>query len=71
MNPLETSNLHKATTNAQSLAMAKIATKSQQDLFYLTKYILGYDLMTEATHGELCQLTEALKPPTNSATITR
>lgn len=38
----------------QQLALQKIALRCKVDLFYLCKYILGYDKMTENTHQELC-----------------
>lgn len=46
----------------QVVALQKIALRCKTDLFYLTKYILGYDKMTEATHGELCHYTENILP---------
>ena len=35
-------------------AMTILADKAKSDLYYLTKEILGYDLMTPQVHGELC-----------------
>lgn len=46
----------------EGLAKLKIAQRCQTDLFYLCKYILGYNLMTEGTHGELCRYTYPLLP---------
>src|ERR1700743_635097 len=43
-------------------AIAKIAERAKWDLFYLTKYILGYSLMEEDVHGDMCEYTEALYP---------
>ena len=42
--------------------IALVAAKARYDLFFLAKYILGYSLMEEAVHGELCRYTEALLP---------
>lgn len=41
-------------------ALLKIALRAKWDLFYLTKYILGYDLMEEEVHGDLCKYVESL-----------
>lgn len=41
-------------------ALAKIALRCKWDLFYLDKYILGYELMEEEVHGELCKYAESL-----------
>lgn len=43
-------------------ALAKIAQRCRHDLYYLAKYILGYELMEEEVHGDLCKFTEALLP---------
>lgn len=43
---------------AQQLARLKIAQRCQKDLFFLDKYILGYDLMTDNTHKTLCNMVE-------------
>lgn len=48
--------------DARELALQKIALRCKTDLFFLTKYILGYDKMTENTHGELCHYTENILP---------
>ena len=46
----------------RELALQKIALRCKTDLFFLCKNILGYDKMTEATHGELCHYTENILP---------
>lgn len=46
----------------EQLARLEIAQHCKTDLFYLCKYILGYDKMTEATHGELCRIAQSLAP---------
>lgn len=43
-------------------AIAKIAERARWDLFYLARYILGYNLMEEDVHGDMCTFTEALYP---------
>lgn len=60
-------NIQAATEQARNLALLQIAKRSQTDLYYLCKHILGYDLMTERTHGELCTLTETLLPSSYKA----
>lgn len=40
----------------------KVATRARYDLFYLCKHILGYDLMEEEVHGDLCSYVESLLP---------
>lgn len=47
-------------TNTQALSL--IAQKCRWDLYYLAKYILGYDLMEESVHGDLCKYVESLYP---------
>lgn len=54
--------LDRAYSQAERLALLKIAERAKTDLFYLCKYILGYDGMTEATHQELCRYASALTP---------
>lgn len=49
-------------TNAEVQAMQQIAHRSKWDLFYLAKYILGYDLMEEGVHADLCKYAESLYP---------
>ncbi len=61
--------LYQANNHARNLALKAISDRCKTDLFYLTKYILGYDLMTERTHGELCALTTALLPQTHSKAL--
>lgn len=38
----------------EGLALQQLALKCKTDLFYLCRYILGYEKMTENTHRELC-----------------
>lgn len=52
--------LELATSEARHQARLHIAQRCKTDLFYLCKYILDYDLMTEATHGDLCQYTQSI-----------
>lgn len=46
----------------RQVAIQRIALRCKTDLFFLAKYILGYDKMTEATHGELCNYTTSILP---------
>lgn len=41
-------------------ALQKIALRARFDLFFLCKYILGYELMEEGVHGDLCKYVESL-----------
>lgn len=43
-------------------ALQKLALRCRYDLFFLAKEILGYELMEEGVHGELCKYTESLLP---------
>lgn len=43
-------------------ATAKVAQRCRYDLYFLAKEVLGYSLMEEEVHGELCRYTEALLP---------
>ena len=43
-------------------AIAKIAQRCRYDLFFLCKYVLGYELMEEEVHGDLCKYAEDLLP---------
>ncbi len=43
-------------------AIQKLALRCRYDLFFLAKHILGYDLMEEEVHGDLCKYTESLLP---------
>lgn len=52
----------KVLQQAQALALEAIAERCKVDLYYLCKQILGYDLMTERTHGELCDYTRSVLP---------
>ncbi len=52
-----------ALSQAESLALMRIAEQCKDDLFYLCKYILGYDLMTEATHGQLAEWASSVIKP--------
>lgn len=54
--------IDQATTQAHHLAKLKIAQRAQSDLYFLCKYVLGYELMTEATHLELCQYAQSVAP---------
>lgn len=51
-----------ALSQAQALARLRIAQRCQSDLYYLCKHVLGYDLMTEHTHADLCRYAQALAP---------
>lgn len=53
-------NLPQAITQATNLAKLRIAQRCQTDLYFLCKYVLGYSLMTERTHGELCRYAESI-----------
>lgn len=46
----------------EAIARLSIAKRCQTDLYYLAKYILGYDKMTDKTHGGLCAYTKPLLP---------
>ena len=46
----------------RQIALQKIALRCKTDLFFLCKFILGYDKMTEATHKELCDYTTSILP---------
>lgn len=43
-------------------AISKIAQRCRYDLYYLCKEVLGYDLMVEEVHGDLCRYVETLLP---------
>lgn len=43
-------------------AVLKIALRCKWDLFFLAKHILGYELMEEEVHGEMCKYVEAFLP---------
>jgi len=57
-----TQNIQEALQQARRLAKLQIAERCKTDLFFLCKEILGYDLMTERTHGELCAYTQSILP---------
>lgn len=40
---------------AQQIAVKQIAERCQVDLYYLCKYILGYDIVDPKVHGPLCR----------------
>jgi predicted phage terminase large subunit-like protein len=40
----------------------KIAQRARYDLYFLCKYVLGYELMEEEVHGDLCKYVETLLP---------
>lgn len=42
--------------------LQKIALRCRWDLFFLAKHVLGYDLMEEDVHGDLCLSVRALLP---------
>lgn len=46
----------------EAQALQQIALRCKWDLFFLAKYILGYELMEESVHGELCKYVESLYP---------
>lgn len=48
--------------DVESAALDKIAARCRYDLFYLCKYILGYELMEPHVHQELCDYTTSLLP---------
>lgn len=48
--------------NMEQVALQKIALKCKEDLYYLAKYILGYELMEPHVHQELCDYTTSLLP---------
>lgn len=52
--------LDNALSEAQRLAKLQIAQRCQRDLFYLCKYILGYEDLTYTTHGDMCQYAQSL-----------
>lgn len=43
-------------------AIQKIAQRARYDLFFLAKEVLGYELMEEEVHGDLCRMVEAFLP---------
>ena len=43
-------------------ALQKIALRCRYDLYFLCKYILGYNLMEEHVHADLCRYVESLLP---------
>ena len=43
-------------------ANQKIALRCRYDLYFLCKYVLGYELMEEEVHGDLCKYVETLLP---------
>lgn len=44
----------------EKAALSKIALRCKHDLYYLCKYILGYELMEPHVHQELCDYTTSL-----------
>lgn len=54
---------------AKALALDHIATRAKHDLFYLCHNILGYELMTENTHGQLCHYVESIIKPHSSEAL--
>lgn len=57
---VDEAKLQAVMTEAQRIAMNQMAQRCRVDLFYLCKYILGYDLMTQDTHGDLCIYVQSL-----------
>lgn len=57
-------DLAQAEAQAELVALDAIAERCKRDLFYLCKYILASngDLITEKTHGDLCEITRPLLP---------
>lgn len=53
----------------KTLALQKIALRCKHDLFYLCKYILGYDKMEPSTHQELCDYAETVLPNNKEKTV--
>lgn len=49
-----------ALKKAQELAYLQVAERCKTDLFYLCKYVLGYDIIDEFTHGPLCAATRPI-----------
>lgn len=43
-------------------AIQKLALKCRYDLYFLCKYVLGYDIVEEDVHGDLCAYVDALLP---------
>ena len=62
-------DVKRALTDAERLARLQIANRCKTDLFFLCRYILGYDLMTENTHGELCRYAESIINPISQTDI--
>lgn len=48
--------------DAETQALQKISLRCKTDLFYLCKYILGYDKMEPHVHQELCDYTTSILP---------
>jgi predicted phage terminase large subunit-like protein len=53
-------NLNELEQEVFDSALQKIAQRCRYDLYYLAKYILGYDKMEEHVHGDLCDYTRPL-----------
>jgi predicted phage terminase large subunit-like protein len=53
-------DINSALTDAQRLAKLKIAQRCQSDLYFLCRYVLGYTLMTDGTHLELCHYAQSI-----------
>lgn len=67
---MSVTGVDQAISQAQALARLKIADRCKSDLYFLAKHILGYDLMTEATHGELCRYAGSIITPVNQSPTT-
>lgn len=60
MRPMELDNF--GAEDLRMLALQKVALRCKTDLFFLCKEILGYDKMTQNTHGEICDYTTSILP---------
>lgn len=49
-----------AIKQAEELALMQIAERCKTDLYFLCKYVLGYDIIEPKTHGPLCAATRPL-----------
>jgi hypothetical protein len=47
----------------------KIAQRARYDLYFLCKYVLGYELMEEEVHGDLCKYVETLLTGTSGGLL--
>lgn len=49
-----------ALKRAEEIAYQQLAERCKVDLFFLCKYVLGYDIIDEFTHGQLCAATRPI-----------